>query len=133
MTKYRKMLRAKIHRATVTHADLEYEGSISIPPDLMEAGEFLEYEAVNVWNVTRGTRFETYAILGQLGSRDIAVNGAAAHLAKPGDVIIIAAFTEMEEELAASHRPRLVFVDKNNRKQPDRKEVPGPARAPLLT
>lgn len=125
----RKLLRAKIHRATVTHADLEYEGSVTVPPDLMAAGEFVEYEAVHVWNVTRGTRFETYAILGAEGSREISINGAAAHLAGPGDKVIIAAFVELEEEELAHYKPRLVFVDKNNRELPTRAEVPGPHTA----
>ena len=133
MSRYRKLLRAKIHRATVTHADVDYEGSVSIPPDLMEAGEFVEYEAVAVWNVTRGTRFETYAIKGAEDSRDIAINGAAAHLAGPGDIIIIAAFTELEESQVADHKPLLIFVDETNRKLPDRTEIPGPARPRLVS
>lgn len=124
----RKVLRSKIHRATVTQADVDYEGSITIPPGLMEAAGIVEYEAVNVWNVTNGSRFETYAIAGQAGSGDICVNGAAAHLVKPGDLVIIACFEHIPESQVAEHRPRLVFVDSQNRQQPSRKELPGPLR-----
>ena len=88
----RKVLRSKIHRATVTHADLDYEGSVTIPPELLTASNIAEYEAVSVWNVTRGTRFETYAITGLPNSTDVCVNGAAAHLVEPGDTVIIACF-----------------------------------------
>lgn len=127
MTAYRKMLRAKIHRATVTHADVDYEGSISLSPELLEAADLREYEAVQVWNVTRGTRFETYAITGIRGTTDISVNGAAAHLVEVGDKVIVAAFIDMEEEHCSSFRPKLIFVDENNRQIKGRlKEVPGP-------
>jgi aspartate 1-decarboxylase len=112
---FRKLLRAKIHRATVTEANVDYEGSITIPPDLMEAGDFVENEAVWVWNVTTGTRFETYTILGAPHSRDICVNGAAAHLVKPGDLVIIAAFTDVPESLVREVKPKVVFVDDENR------------------
>lgn len=119
---YRRMLRAKIHRATVTEANLEYEGSITIPPDLMEAGDFYENEAVHVWNVTRGTRLETYTILGRPGSREICVNGAAAHLVRPGDLVIIAAFTDVPESLARTISPKVLFVDESNNLKELRKE-----------
>jgi aspartate 1-decarboxylase len=122
----RRMLRAKIHRATVTEANLHYEGSITIPPDLLEHSGIVEYEAVNVWNVTRGTRFETYAITGLEGSRDICVNGAAAHLASPGDIVIIASFAEVPESLVREFRPTIVFVDKDNRVTETGHEIPGP-------
>lgn len=122
----RKFLHSKIHRATVTHADLHYEGSVTIPPDLLVAADIHEYEAVCVWNVTQGTRFETYAITGLPDSRDICVNGAAAHLVRPGDIIIIACFTHIPDSAVATHRPRLVFVDAQNRILPARSEVPGP-------
>jgi aspartate 1-decarboxylase len=111
----REVLRAKIHRATVTQADLDYEGSITIPPDLMEAADMIEFEKVAIWNVTRGTRFETYTFLGKPGSRDICINGAAAHLAQPGDLVIIAAFTTMREKKARKWQPLVVFVDEQNR------------------
>jgi aspartate 1-decarboxylase len=122
----RRMLRAKIHRARVTEANLHYEGSLTIPPDLLAHAGIVEYEAVNVWNVTRGTRFETYAITGIEGERDICVNGAAAHLASPGDIIIIASYAEVPESLVAEFRPTIVFVDEENRVTETGQEIPGP-------
>ena len=122
---YRKMLKSKIHRATVTHADLEYEGSITISPELLKAADILPYEAVNVWNVTAGTRFETYTITGEKGSTDICVNGAAAHLVTPGDLVIIASFTQILEEDCAKLVPTVVFVDQFNRLKEIRPEVVG--------
>jgi aspartate 1-decarboxylase len=112
---YRKMLKSKIHRACVTQADLDYEGSITISPELLKAADILPYEAVNVWNVTAGTRFETYAITGEKGSTDICVNGAAAHLVTPGDLVIIASFSQKLEEDCHGHDPIVVFVDQFNR------------------
>lgn len=126
MAKFRKLLRAKIHRATVTHADLHYEGSLSIPLHLMQAADIKQYEAVNIWNVTSGTRLETYAIEGSSGSNFISANGAAAHHIRPGDIIIIACFTDVEESEVRDHKPKLVFVDENNSLLPSRQEVPGP-------
>ena len=123
---YRRMLRAKIHRAVVTEADLHYEGSITIPSELLELTDIKGYEAVSVWNITRGTRFETYAISGIRGSGGICVNGAAAHLAGPGDVIIIAAFANVPESLVDAFRPTVVFVDENNSPIRIGVEVPGP-------
>ncbi|MBP1654626.1 MAG: aspartate 1-decarboxylase [Bacteroidetes bacterium] len=120
------MLRAKIHRATVTEADLHYEGSLTIPPELMDAVDINEYEAVHVWNVTRGTRFETYAITGERDSGAICVNGAAAHLAEPGDIIIIASFASVPESMVDAFRPTVAFVDEKNRIQRIGVEVPGP-------
>lgn len=124
----RKMLRAKIHRATVTDADLDYEGSLTIPPELMELADIREFEAVNVWNVNRGTRFETYAITGERGSGKICVNGAAAHLASPGDLVIIACFSDVPESEASQVRPIVIFVDEKNRAVRSDVEVPGPHR-----
>jgi aspartate 1-decarboxylase len=124
----RKMLLSKIHRATVTHADVDYEGSITLPPHLFEAAGIVSYQAVSVWNVTNGQRFETYAIRGLPGGA-IAINGAAAHLAGPGDIIIIAAFTYLPDEALPKHQPRLVFVDANNQIVDTRPEVPGPQLA----
>lgn len=126
METYRKMLRAKIHRVVVTDADLHYEGSLTIPPELLDLADIKEYEAVSVWNVTRGTRFETYAITGIRGSGSICVNGAAAHLATPGDILIVAAFADVPESMTDSFRPTVVFTDEKNR--PVRKgiETPGP-------
>ena len=99
----RKMMRAKIHRATVTQADIDYEGSISIDRRLMDATDLLPNEAVCVWNVTNGNRFETYAVEGPPDSGVICVNGAAAHLVSPGDLVIIAAYTWLPEEAARTH------------------------------
>ena len=111
----RTFLRAKIHRATVTHADLEYEGSVSIDEDLLEAAGVMEYEAVHIWNITRGSRLQTYAIRGPRGSGVVCINGAAAHLVHPGDLVIIATFAQVDESEARSHQPRIVFVDEQNR------------------
>ena len=126
MENLRKVLRCKIHRATVTGADVNYEGSITVPPELMQAAGLAPYEAVNVWNVTSGTRFETYAILGEEGERSICVNGAAAHLAGPGDLVIIAAFADVPESQVATFRPTVVFVDSANTMTEVGPEVPGP-------
>src|SRR5215813_13559789 len=89
------VFKSKIHRATVTHADLEYEGSVTIDSDLLEAAQILPYECVHVWNVTRGTRLVTYALEGPRGSGAVCVNGAAAHLNRPGDLVILATFADM--------------------------------------
>ena len=121
----RRMLHAKIHRATITGADVSYEGSITIDASLMELADILPHEAVWVWNVDNGSRFETYAIEGKPGSGVVCVNGAAARLVSVSDRIIIAAFAEMEDAEARAHRPRLVFVDEHNRALPDRDEHPG--------
>jgi len=128
METYRKMLRAKIHRAVVTDADLHYEGSLTIPPELMELADIKEHEAISVWNVTRGTRFETYAMSGIGGSGEICVNGAAAHLAGRGDVIIIASFSDVPETMVDEFKPTVVFVDEKNRPAGSRLEAPGPHR-----
>lgn len=124
----RRMLRSKIHRATVTEANLHYEGSLTVPGDLLRSAVISEYEAVQVWNVTRGTRFETYAILGEEGNGEICVNGAAAHRAGPGDLIIIAAFAEVPESLVDTFRPTVVFVDSQNRVTEIGPELPGTRR-----
>lgn len=122
---YRTMLKSKIHRACVTEADLDYEGSITISPELLNAANIVPYEAVHVWNVTAGTRFETYAIMGEAGSTDICVNGAAAHLVTPGDLVIIATFSQVLEEECAKVVPTVVFVDQFNRMQETRAERVG--------
>lgn len=118
----RRMLKSKIHRAHVTHADLTYEGSITISPELLGLANILPYEAVNVWNVTAGTRFETYAIEGSPGSTAICVNGAAAHLVTPGDVIIIASFIQLTDADCPAWVPTAVFVDSSNRMKEIRSE-----------
>ena len=129
MESLRIMLRAKIHRAVVTAADLNYEGSLTIPPELLEITGIKQYEAIQVWNVTRGTRFETYAIDGVRGSGEICVNGAAAHLAGTGDLIIVAAFAHVPESLVEGFHPTVVFVDEKNRAVRVGHETPGPHKA----
>lgn len=125
----RSFFKSKIHRATVTHADLDYEGSVSIDEDLMDAAGIWPYEQVHIWNITRGTRLSTYAIQGERGSGVISINGAAAHLNKPGDLVILATFAELEESEARAHQPKVVLVDRQNRiVARDVAEVPGPGR-----
>lgn len=125
----RTFFKSKIHRATVTHADLDYEGSVTLDEDLMDAASISEYEAIHVWNITRGSRLQTYAIRGQRGSGVVCINGAAAHLNQPGDLVILATFAEMDEAEAHAHRPSVVLVDARNRiVSRDVAEVAGPAR-----
>src|SRR5207237_1148073 len=109
------IFKSKIHRATVTHADVAYEGSVTIDADLLEAADILAYEEVHIWNVTRGTRLSTYALEGERGSGVICVNGAAAHLNQPGDLVILATFAQVPEWGARSHKPTVVLVDEKNR------------------
>ena len=109
------MLGGKIHRATVTDACLEYEGSVTVDSDLLDAAGILEFEAVHIWNVTTGSRLTTYALCGPRGSGTVCVNGAAAHHAAVGDLVIIACFVELEGPVAEAWRPRAVFVDGANR------------------
>ncbi len=109
-----KMLKAKIHRATVTMTDLHYEGSIAIDADILEAAGILPYEHVDIWNVTNGQRHATYAIEGERGSGCFMLNGAAARLAEPGDRIIIAAFGQVEAEQAKNYHPTVVLMNDDN-------------------
>jgi len=111
----RILLKSKIHRATVTEADVEYEGSITIDKELMTAADLLPYEKVEIFNVTNGHRFFTYVIEGRSGSREICVNGAAAHLARKGDSLIIASFSSYDENEWVVHEPKLVYVDSKNK------------------
>ena len=121
------IFKSKIHRATVTHADLDYEGSVTIDSDLLDAANILPNEAVHIWNVTRGTRLITYALPGPRGSGVICINGAAAHLNRPGDLVIIATYADMEPEEARSYVPVVIRVDEKNRILPnDGPELPGP-------
>lgn len=109
------LLKAKIHGARVTDADLDYEGSITIDSSLLETAGILPHEKVHVWNRTNGNRFETYAMAAPPGSGTVMVNGAAAHLAKRGDIVIISAFGQYTEDEARAHRPRIILVDDQNR------------------
>ena len=112
---YRYMLHSKIHRATVTQADLHYVGSLTIDMDLMEAADLLPGQQVDVVDVDNGNRLTTYAIEGERGSGILCINGAAARLISPGDTVIIIAYASMTDEDARSHDPHVVFVDKDNR------------------
>ncbi len=109
----RTMLKSKIHRATVTGADMNYEGSIAIDKKLIEAANLLEFERVDIYNINNGQRFSTYVILG--GKGEISLNGAAARLVQPGDLVIIASYAEYEENELKTHNPKIVFVDERNR------------------
>ncbi|GAA4611834.1 aspartate 1-decarboxylase [Saccharopolyspora hordei] len=112
---FRTMLKSKIHRATVTQADLHYVGSVTVDADLMDAADLLEGEQVAIVDVTNGARLETYVITGERGSGVIGVNGAAAHLVQPGDTVILLSYGVMDELEARSVRPKVVFVDAENK------------------
>ena len=128
----RRMFLSKIHRAVVTHADLNYEGSCTIDVDLMEAADILPNQELHIWNITQGTRLVTYALPGPSGSGVICINGAAAHLNSPGDLVILATFGEMDSEEARSFEPKIVMVDQNNRIKSMRAEIPGPQMPPRI-
>ena len=120
----RVMLKSKLHRVHVTHAELHYEGSCAIDDDLLDAADIKEYQQIEIYNVTNGERFTTYAIRGQRGSGVISVNGAAAHKANPGDILIIvtyATYTEMELQ---QYHPQLIYVDEQNRILDRRDQIP---------
>ena len=110
-----EMLKGKIHRATVTEADLHYEGSITLDEDLMDAAGFREFEKVQVLDITNGSRIETYIIKGKRGSGEVCINGAAAHLVHKGDLVIVVGYCQMTEEEATFHQPRIVHVSANNK------------------
>ena len=120
----RTMLQGKLHRVKVTQADLHYEGSCAIDQDFLEAAGILEYEAIDIYNVTNGKRFSTYAIAGQRGSRIISVNGAAAHCADVGDILIIASYVTMPDEQARSWQPKVAYFDGDNEMKRTAKAVP---------
>jgi aspartate 1-decarboxylase len=124
------MLMGKVHRATVTDANLNYEGSLTLDRDLMEAAGMLPYEQVQVLDVDNGSRLTTYLIEGERSSGQVIINGAAARLVAPGDKVIIVAYGEMEDEEARSHTPRVVLVDGSNRPitSPSHGGGPGGAR-----
>lgn len=111
----RTLLKSKIHRAIVTAADLQYEGSVTVDRDLLDAADIRENEQVHIYNVSNGQRLTTYAIPGEPGCGDIQINGAAAHLVRTGDVVIIASYAQYSETEAAGHRPRVIRVDGRNR------------------
>lgn len=112
---FRTMLKSKIHRATVTQADLDYVGSVTLDPVLMEVADLLPGEQVTIVDITNGARLETYAISGDRGSGVIGINGAAAHLVHPGDLVIILSYGVMDNAEAASYQPKIIFVDEQNR------------------
>ena len=109
----RTLLKSKIHRATVTDANLNYTGSISLGPEFLKAADLLEFEQVDIYNCNNGERFHTYVILGQPG--EVCLNGAAARKVQPGDIVIIANYAEYSDEEARQHKPLLVYVDGENR------------------
>ncbi len=109
------MLKCKIHRATVTDADIHYEGSITIDRRLMDLADLVPYEQVNVWDLDNGNRLVTYVIEGERDSGEICMNGAAARLIHKGDRVIISCFVSVPESLAAGYHPKIIFVDENNR------------------
>lgn len=110
----RTMLKSKIHRATVTGANVEYEGSVTIDTKLLEAADILPYEQVDIYDCTNGQRLTTYAIEGDPGSGEICINGAAAHLVKPGDIVIIASYVQLDDADARALDPRKIYVDARN-------------------
>lgn len=114
----RTMLKSKIHRATVTDADLHYQGSVTVDPLLMEAADLLEHERVEIYNITNGERFATYVIPGVAGAGEVVINGAAAHKARRGDLVILCSYAEYDEVEAREHRPRLIYVDEANQRAP---------------
>jgi aspartate 1-decarboxylase len=111
----RFVLKSKIHRATVTEADLNYEGSVTIDADLMRAADIVEFEQVHIYDVTNGNRIITYAMVGPAGSGMICINGAAAHKVHPGDLVILATYATVAEEERREHKPRIVHLDAKNR------------------
>lgn len=108
------LLKAKLHRACVTHAELDYEGSCAIDGQLLDAAGILDYEQIQIYNVSNGERFTTYAIRAESGTGVISVNGAAAHRAKPGDRIIICTYAQLNAAEALNHKPRLIYLNEKN-------------------
>lgn len=126
----RTVFKSKIHRATVTDANLDYEGSISVDQNLLDAADILPHEQVHVWDVTNGTRLVTYALSAPAGSGQVCVNGAGAHLIKPGDLVIIATFTQMRTREARKYKPTVVLVDAQNRVREEGVEAERPDVVP---
>jgi aspartate 1-decarboxylase len=121
---FRTLLKSKIHRASVTHCELHYEGSCAIDEDLLDAANIGENEQVHIWNINNGERFITYAIRAERGSRIISVNGSAARRASKGDLVIIATFAQVHEDAHKSFAPQLVFCNPNNTIQEQRSTIP---------
>ena len=120
----REMLLGKIHRAKVTHCELHYEGSCAIDLDLMEASGIIEFQRIDIYVIDNGERFSTYAIKGERGSGMVSLNGAAARKAQKGDLVIIAAYGMLEEKELTEFKPKLVFVDEQNRNVEERGHIP---------
>lgn len=118
------MLKTKLHRACVTHSELDYEGSCAIDGNLLELAGIMEYEQIHIYNVTNGERFITYAIRAEEGSRIISINGAAAHKANPGDRVIICAYTQLDKKEAARFKPNLVYLNEHNDVIGQRNQIP---------
>ena len=118
------LLKSKLHRVTVTHAELDYEGSCAIDRNLLKLANIREHEQLHIYNVTNGERFITYAIVAEAGSGIISINGAAAHKATPGDKIIICTYAEMSEKEADRFKPALIYVDDNNHITGHAKQIP---------
>jgi len=125
----RMMLKSKLHRVTVTQAELHYEGSCAIDEDLLDAADIREYQQIEIWNVNNGERFTTYAIKAERGSGTISVNGAAARKAAPGDLLIIATFAAFTELELAKFEPDLIYVDARNRISHRSRGIPTQAAA----
>ena len=123
----RTMLKSKLHRVSVTHSELDYEGSCAIDEALLEASNIREYEKISIYNVTNGERFSTYAMRASKHSGIISINGAAAHKASPGDIIIIASYAIYNEIELEKFKPQLVYVDGNNRIRSQRNAIPAQA------
>ena len=121
------LLKAKIHRASVTHAELHYEGSCAIDANLLELSGIREYERIEIYNINNGERFATYAIRGEAGSGVISVNGAAAHKAGVGDLVIICAYGALDEAEVAAFKPKLAYVDRQNRMTHTNDSIPAQA------
>ncbi len=121
---FRTLLKSKIHRAAVTHCELNYEGSCAIDEDLLDAANIADNEQVHIWNINNGERFITYAIRAERGSRIISVNGSAARRAAVGDLVIIATFAQVAEAQVAGFTPQLVFVNPDNRIHEQRAHIP---------
>ena len=111
----RFLLKSKLHRLTVTDANLDYEGSITLDPDLIDVADFVPWERVHVWDATNGQRIKTYIIEGERGSGEVCINGAAAHKVNKGDIIIVASFAVLDETEIKFHIPKIIKVDENNK------------------